>query len=97
MLFNHPLVKEKEEAVRKARTPMDVVPLAAIPGARVSTSGTTSTIGIAEGVEQLAEAIQNLSIQIGEIKKLQNELKELQHMKVVAYSSHVAELQRGKG
>jgi len=51
------LVKEKEEIVKGAQTPMGIVPLAAIPVTRVSTSTTTLTTGAAEGAEQLAEAV----------------------------------------
>jgi len=87
------LVKEKEEAVKRAQTPMDIVPLVT----RVSTSAITLAIGAAKGVEQLVEVVHNLSIQTGEIKKLQNEFKELQHMKTVVDTSHAAELQRAKG
>ena len=90
------LIKEKEEAAKRTQIPMDVVPLSAVSITRVSTSGTTPITGIAEGVEQLVGVVQNLSIQTIEIKKLQDELKELKHMKAVADSSHVAELQRTK-
>jgi len=44
------LVKEKEEVVKKAQTPI-IVPLTAIPTTKVSTSATTSTTGTAEGAE----------------------------------------------
>ena len=76
---------------------MDIVPLVAIPVTRVSTSATTSTTGPTEGVEQLVEVVQNLSIQTGEINKLKDELKELRLMMLVADSSHAAELNRVKG
>ena len=42
------LLKEKEEAVKKTNIQMDLVPLAAVPITKVSTLGTTSTIGTAE-------------------------------------------------
>lgn len=71
---------------------MDIVPLAAILVTRVSTSATTSTTSTTKGAGKLAEAVQNLSIQTREIMKLQNELKELQHMKIVANTSHATEL-----
>jgi len=45
------LVKEKEDAIKRSQTPMDIVPLAAIPVTRVSTSATTSTTGTKKGVE----------------------------------------------
>lgn len=90
------LVKEKEEAMKRAQIPMDVVPLLAVSITRVSTSGTATTTGTAEGAEQLVEVVKNLSIQTVEIKKLQDELKELQQMKAVADNSHAVELQREK-
>ena len=91
------LVKEKEENVKRTQIPMDEVPLSAISITRVSTSGTTSTTGTTKGVEQLVETAQNLYIKTVEMKKLQDELKELKHMKVVADNSHTTELQRTKG
>lgn len=51
------LIKEKEEAIKKVEIPMDVVPIATVPITIVS------IIGRAEGVEQLTEVVQNLSIQ----------------------------------
>jgi len=91
------LVKEKEEAVKRASIPMDVVPLTTVSITIFSTSGITTTIGTIEGVEHLAEDFHNISIQTKEIKKLQNQLKTLQHMKAVEDSSHAAELQRARG
>jgi len=82
--------------VKGAQIPMAIVPLSALSITIVSTSGTIATTGTTEGAKQLVEVVQNLSIQIVEIKKLQDELKELQHMKAVANNSHVAELQRAK-
>lgn len=86
------LVKEKEEVVKKANIPMDVVPLAAVPMTIVSNFGTAETICTTEGAKQLVEAVQNLSIQTQEINKLQDQLKTLQHMKAVADNSHAVKL-----
>ncbi len=77
------LVKEKEEVVKRTKIPMVVVPLSAVSITIVSTSGTSPTTGTIEGAEELAEVVQNLSIQTTRIKKFQDELKELKHMKVV--------------
>jgi len=49
------LVREKEETVKMAQIPMDVVPLLAVSITRVYTSGTTATTSTAEGAKQLAE------------------------------------------
>jgi len=51
------LVKEKEEVVNKAQTPMDIVPLAVVLVTKIPTLATTLTTGVAEGVEYLAEAV----------------------------------------
>lgn len=76
------LVKEKEEAIKNIQTSIDVVSLAIVAITRVSTTTTASTTGTTEGVEQPTEVVQNLSIQIGEIKKLKDELNELRLSKV---------------
>lgn len=77
------LVKEKEEAIKNIQTSTDVFSLAAALITIVSTTTTTSATSTAEGVEQLTEAVHNLSIQIGEINKLKDELKELRLMKSI--------------
>lgn len=76
---------------------MDIIPLVAIMITRAYTSATTSTKGTTEGAEELAQAVQNMSIKTGEIKKLNDELRELQHMKSIGDSSHATELNRVKG
>ena len=91
------LVKRKEDTVKMTQIPIDVVPLSTRSITIVSTLGTTTITGATKGAEQLVEVAQNLSIQTVEIKNLQDELKEFQHMKVVADNSHAAELQREKG
>ena len=82
------LVKEKEEATKNIQTSMDVVSLVAVPITRVSTSATTSATSTKKGAKQLTKVVQNLSIQIGEINKLKDELKGLQIMKSISNSSH---------
>ena len=91
------LVKEKDDAVKKANIPMDVVPLAAVPMTAVSTSGTATTTSTVEGSKHLVEVVQNLSIQAEEIEKLQDQLRTLQYMKAIVDISHAVELQRARG
>ena len=54
---------------------MDVVSLVAVPITRLSTTTTTLATGTTEGAKEVTEAVQNLSIQTGEINKLKDELK----------------------
>jgi len=51
------LVREKEETVKMAQIPMDVVPLLAVSITRVSTLGIAPTTGTTEGDERLAKAV----------------------------------------
>jgi len=56
------LVKEKEEAVKKANIPMDVFPLTTVSITTVSASSTIATTSTTEGDEQLAESVKNLPL-----------------------------------
>ena len=79
------MIKEKEATVKTSKVPLEAVPLAAIPIAQTSTAST------ADGAEQRTKAVQNMSIQEEEIKKLQDQVKLLQLQKSNADSSHVVE------
>ena len=84
------LVKEKEKAVEMAIVPLDVVPIAVIP---TDTLATTITSG---GTEQLAKAMENMSIQTEEIKKLEAQNNTLKDIKVRSDNAHEIEIKRAQ-
>ena len=65
------MIKEREQDAKLNMVPLEVVPLTSIHTA------TTSTTNTADGAKQLKQAVENLSIQIEEIKKLKNQFKLL--------------------
>ena len=84
------MIKEKEKIAKTSKVPLEVVPLAVIPIAKPSTTST------ADGAEQLTKAVQNMSIQEEEIKKIQPQVKLLQYQNSKDKSSHAVEAQRAK-
>lgn len=74
---------------------MVVVPLQALPITTIPTniSSTTSTGDVAY---QLANAVQNMSLQTEEIKKLQDQFKLLQDHQTKTGNLHAVELQRAQ-
>jgi hypothetical protein len=80
------LVKEKEQNV-----PMEVIPLNAVPITGVSTTTTTSTttgeipaatsVTAPDAAEKLAKAMEDMTLQGEEIRKLHEEIQNLQKMK----------------
>jgi len=78
------LVEEKEQ-----ETPMGVIPMSAIPLTRVSTTSTTviveipsaAPVTVVETLETLETSMEKMTLQGGEIKKLQQEIEQLQKLK----------------
>ena len=83
-------LKEREQTAKISMVPLDFVPLTAIPAATNSTKKTK------DGAKQLTKAVENLSIQTQEIKKMQDQVKVLQEQRSRTKASHPAETQRAQ-
>jgi hypothetical protein len=89
------LVKEKEKNV-----PMEIIPLDAVPitGTSIATTTTTTEIPAAastvttDASEKLAKSMQNMSMHEKEIRRLQDEIKNLQQLKSTFQSSYNTEM-----
>ena len=82
------LVKEREKVAQMAIIPLEVVPLAAVPSI---TSAATCT---SSGTEQLAKAMENISIETEEIKRLEAQINILKDQKVSSNNAHEIKEQR---
>jgi hypothetical protein len=90
------LVKEKEKNV-----PMAVIPLNAVPITGVSTTMTTSTttgeipaatsVTTPDAADQLAKAMEDMTLQGAEIRKLQEEIQNLQKLNSTFQASYNTE------
>jgi hypothetical protein len=80
------LIKEKEQSV-----PMAVIPLNAVPLTGVS-AATTTSVTTTEASEKLAKSMEDMSLQGQEIKRLQDEINNLQKLKATFQSSYNTEL-----
>ena len=83
------LIKEKEKAAKNT-APLEKLPITVIP---IAIYATTSTRDVAD---QLTNVVQNMSLQTGEIKMLQDQVKlpEDHHQKSEIF--HAAKLQRAQ-
>jgi hypothetical protein len=89
------LVKEKEKNV-----PMEIIPLDAVPitGTSIATTTTTTEIPATastvttDASEKLAKSMQNMSLHEKEIRRLQDEIKNLQQLKSTFQSSDNTEM-----
>jgi hypothetical protein len=70
------LVKEKEESVQMTVIPLDVDPITGINTTTTTTSTTTTNAS-----EKLAKSMEEMSLQEQEIKRLHDEINNLQKMK----------------
>ena len=84
------LVKEKEKTTEMAIFPLDDVPITSIPTA---TPKTTGSLG---GTEQLAKAMENMTIRTTKIKKLEAEINTLKDLKKRSDNAHEIEIQRAQ-
>jgi ParB-like chromosome segregation protein Spo0J len=93
------LVKEKEQSV-----PMTVIPLQAVPLTGVSTTSTTTTTEIPSAIpvttldasEKLAKSMEDMTLQGEEIKRLQEEIRNLQKLKSMFQSSYNTEMHKSQ-
>ncbi len=80
------LIKEKEKFPKMVVFPLQPLPITTIPTTIYSSTSTGDV------VDQLENAIQNMSLQTEEIKKLQDQVKLLQDHEKKTETFHVAEL-----
>jgi hypothetical protein len=95
------IVKEKEKNV-----PMDVIPLYAIPLIGVSTTTTTTTttaeiptktlVTTRDASEKLAKSMEDMPLQGQEIKRLQDEINNLQQLKSTFQLSYNTEMYKSQ-
>jgi hypothetical protein len=87
------LVKENEQNV-----PMEVIPLNVVPITRVSTTMTTSattreipattSVTAPDAAEKLAKAMEDMTLQGAKIRKLHEEIHNIQNMKSTFQASY---------
>jgi hypothetical protein len=95
------IVKEKEKNV-----PMDVIPLYAVPLTGVSTTTTTTTttaeiptktlVTTRDASEKLAKSMEDMPLQGQEIKRLQDEINNLQQLKSTFQLSYNTEMYKSQ-
>jgi hypothetical protein len=93
------LVKEKEQSV-----PMTVIPLQAVPITGVSTVSTTPIVEIpsvvpvttSDASERLVKSMEDMTLQGEEIKRLQEEINNLQKLKSMFQSSYNTEMHKSQ-
>jgi hypothetical protein len=91
------LVKEKEQSV-----PMTVIPLQEVPITRFSTVSTTPTTEIpsvvlvttSDASERLVKSMEDMTLQGEEIKRLQEEINNLQRLKSMFQTSYNKEMHK---
>ena len=93
------LIKEKEQNVQMAMIPLEEVPLKRIRTMKASTSSklpSSIPVQVSDASDKLVKSMEDMSIQGEEIKKLQEEVKNLQEMKSMFQASHQAEMHKSQ-
>ena len=78
------LIKEKEKNVQLAMITVEAVPLIRIKTAKRSTSTEIPSaipVQVSDAFDKLVKSMEDMSIQVEEIRKLQEEVKNLQELK----------------
>ena len=91
------LIKEKEQSVHMA-----IIPLEAVPLTRVITTEATTSVEIPSTIptqvpdasEKLVKSMEDMSLQGEEIKKLQEEVKNIQEFKSMFQANHHPEMHK---
>ena len=78
------MVEEKEKAAQLATTTMEVIPLTVVP---ITTLATTTT-ETGKSTKQLARSMENMNLQIEEIKRLETQVNVLQDQIKRTESAH---------
>jgi hypothetical protein len=86
-------IKEKEKNAQLTMVPLNAVPLTRIRTTKVSTS-TSSPTQTSDALDKLVKSTEDMSIQVEEIKKLQEEVKSLQGQKERIETYHQAEIHK---
>jgi hypothetical protein len=93
------LIKEKEQSVQMAMIPLEAVPLTGIRTTKASTSTKNPSIisiQVSYASEKLVKSMEYISIQGEEIRKLQEEEKNLQELKSIFQASHQAGMHKSQ-
>jgi hypothetical protein len=93
------LIKEKEQNVHMAMIPLEAVPLIGIRITEASTSTeipSTIPVQVSDASEKLVKSMEDMSIQGEEIKKLQEEVNNLQELKSMFQASHQEEMHKSQ-
>jgi hypothetical protein len=78
------LIKDKEQSVQMAITPLEAVPLTGIRTAEAATSmeiPSAIPVQVSDASKKLVKSMEDMSLQGEEIRKLQEEVKNLQELK----------------
>jgi hypothetical protein len=89
------LIKEKEQNVPMAVIPLNVVPIIGISTTTTTTTSkmpATTSVTTIDASEKLAKSMQDMSLQEQEIRRLQDEIKNLQQLKSTFQSSYNTEM-----
>jgi hypothetical protein len=93
------LIKEKEQNVQMAMIPLEAVPLTGIRTTEASTSTkipSTIPVQVSDASDKLVKSMEDMSIQGEEIRKLQEEVKNLQELKSMFQASHQEEMHKSQ-
>ena len=91
------LIKDKEHSVQIAITPLEAVPLTEIRTTKANTSveiPSTIPVQVSEASEKLMKSMEDMSLQGEEIRKLQEEVKNLQELKSMFQASHHVDMDK---
>jgi hypothetical protein len=93
------LIKEKEQSVHMSIIPLEAVPLTGVRTAKASTIvefPSTILVKVPYASEKLVKSMEDMSLQGQEIRKFQEEVKNLQDLKSMFQTSYHAKMHKSQ-